>query len=304
MKKKYDVIVPPIILFLISLIFYFVISNFPNQPSNKEYSSFVADNAYQYIETQVGFGPRIPGSNAHDSTVNFIQEELISLGWSTEVRESYYSNKHIRNIVARLGKGKPWLILGAHYDTRIYADSDPIKENRELPVAGANDGASGVAVLLELARIMPHVMKNTRYNEIWLVFFDAEDNGRIGDWNWILGSRAFVSSLEDFPEAAIIVDMIGDKDLNIYMERNSDPELASEIWNIADALGYSDFFIPQYKYRILDDHIPFREVGVKVVDIIDLDYQYWHTVEDTPDKVDPKSLEIVGNTLLAWLLSK
>jgi Zn-dependent M28 family amino/carboxypeptidase len=134
-----------------------------------------------------------------------------------------------------------------------------------------------------------------------LVFFDAEDNGRIEGWDWILGSRAFVDQLAGQPDAVVIVDMIGDADLNIKMETSSTLSLVVEIWEQANALGYSDHFIPRPGYRILDDHTPFLQAGIPAVDIIDFDYPYWHTTEDTIDKISAQSLQVVGETLLAWL---
>ena len=138
--------------------------------------------------------------------------------------------------------------------------------------------------------------------EIWLVFFDAEDNGNIPGWDWILGSRAFVTSLSGEPDGVIIVDMIGDADLNIYMERSSDQALNAEIWTQAASLGH-DEFIPTLKYQIGDDHTPFLQAGMSAIDIIDFDYPFWHTIQDTVDKVSSESLSIVGETLLAWILS-
>jgi Zn-dependent M28 family amino/carboxypeptidase len=258
----------------------------------------------QDVNLQVSFGPRIPGSKSHDETVNWITYELESHRWETEILDSMIDNKIVRNIVGKRGQGNPWLIMGAHYDTRIYADRDPISENKIMPVPGANDGASGVAILLELGRILPENIDNSRFNQVWLTFFDAEDNGGIDDWDWILGSSAFVRELTNFPDAVVIVDMVGDQDLNIYLEKNSNKELSNEIWNVAKNLGYSNYFIPQEKYRIIDDHIPFMEVGVPVVEIIDFDYKYWHTTMDTPDKVSSDSLEIVAKTLYNWLMMK
>jgi Zn-dependent M28 family amino/carboxypeptidase len=139
---------------------------------------------------------------------------------------------------------------------------------------------------------------------VWLVFFDAEDNGMIAEWDWIMGSQAFVDQLDGQPDAVVIVDMIGDADLKIYREKNSDPRLTQEIWRVAEALGYSDHFIASSKYRIIDDHIPFLEAGIPSTDIIDFDYPYWHTIDDTLDKVSSESLEIVGNVVLTWLLTK
>jgi Zn-dependent M28 family amino/carboxypeptidase len=202
----------------------------------------------------------------------------------------------VQNVIAYRGATRPQIILGAHYDTRMFADNDPDPSKQLEPVPGANDGASGVAVLLELARVLP-----ADSAPVWLVFFDAEDNGRIEGWDWILGSQAFVEGLEFQPEAAVIVDMIGDADQNIYIERNSDPALVQEIWNIAAELGYEQSFIPRPKYSMLDDHTPFLQAGIPAVDIIDFDYPYWHTSEDTVDKVSAESLEVVGITLQEWI---
>ena len=202
------------------------------------------------------------------------------------------------DVIATRGAGDSWIILGAHYDSRLRSDYDPDPEKQTTPVPGANDGASGVAVLLELARVLPVETGH----EIWLVFFDAEDNGRIDDWDWILGSRAFAASLQAKPDAVIIVDMVGDADLQLPLEQNSDPVLSQQIWQIAAKLGYAQF-IPEYKYSILDDHIPFIELGIPAVDIIDIDYAYYHTTQDTPDKVSAQSLHAVGDTLLKWLLN-
>jgi Zn-dependent M28 family amino/carboxypeptidase len=181
----------------------------------------------------------------------------------------------------------------------MYADNDPDPAQHTNPVPGANDGASGVAVLLELARSLPEETV-----PVWLVFFDAEDNGRIEGWDWILGSREFVANNPVQPRAAIIVDMIGDADLNIYQELNSNPELTDEIWAIASELGYESKFIPEYKHSMLDDHTPFVQAGIPAVDIIDFDYPYWHTVQDTPDKVSAESLDAVGETLFAWAMQQ
>jgi Zn-dependent M28 family amino/carboxypeptidase len=163
-------------------------------------------------------------------------------------------------------------------------------------VPGADDGASGVAVLLGLARSLP---KDTV--PVWLVFFDTEDNGNIPGWDWILGSREFVRTNSIQPRAAIVLDMIGDADLNIYKERNSNPVLTDAIWATAKGLGYESKFIPQYKHSMLDDHTPFLQAGIPAVDIIDFDYPYWHTVQDTPDKVSAESLRVVGETISTWV---
>lgn len=258
--------------------------------------TFDGQRAHRDVEAQVALGPRLPGTKAHAQGVAYIQSELQKAGWVSQIIEGTYQNQTVKNILATRQNPSPRLLLGAHYDSRFHADNDPDPANHAQPVPGANDGASGVAVLLELARVLPR--ENTN---VGLVFFDAEDNGNIPGWDWIYGSRAFARDMTFTPEAFILVDMIGDTDLNIHKEGNSDPQLTQQLWSVADRLGYGDVFLPDTKYYILDDHIPFIEKGIRSVDIIDMDYAYWHTVSDTPDKVSPKSLQIIGDVLLAWL---
>ncbi len=146
-----------------------------------------------------------------------------------------------------------------------------------------------------------------------LAFFDAEDDGELDmcrpdqtqcdhtPWPWSVGADYVASHLTETPQLVIVVDMVGDKDQNFYYERNSDPAAQQEIWAVADKLGYSQQFIPQYKYAMDDDHTPFLQRGYRAIDIIDFDYPYWHTTQDTADKVAPESLERIGRTLQTWL---
>jgi len=186
------------------------------------------------------------------------------------------------------------VILGAHYDTRRSAD----QEDSDAPVLGANDGASGVAVLLELARTLdPRRLRH----QVWLAFFDAEDNGGLDGWEWCVGSSYMAARLHVFPVAVIVVDMVGDADQQIHFEGNSDPALQMQLWQIAADLGYADSFIPTYRWTMLDDHVPFAQRSIPAVDIIDFDYPYWHTTQDTLDKVSGASLERVGRVLEVFL---
>ena len=260
---------------------------------------FDGARAYQDVAYQMSLGPRLPGSAAHQQAIDWMVESLKSVGWQVEIQKAELLGHPLQNVIAKRGSGEPWILLGAHYDTRLFADHDPDPAARQEPVPWANDGASGVAVLLELARVLP---KNID-GEIWLVFFDAEDNGDIEGWDWILGSRAFAQSLESSPDGVVVVDMIGDADLKIYKEANSDPDLSGAIWQQAAELGYEETFIDSVKYSILDDHTPFLELNIPAVDIIDFDYPFWHTRQDTLDKISAQSLQTVGDTLLAWLLS-
>lgn len=258
---------------------------------------FNAERAYQDVIFQTSLGARTPGSEAHVRVIQYISDELQSAGWQVELQNGEKLGHTVTNIIAKRGDGSGLTILGAHYDSRLIADRDPNPYQRNNPVPGANDGASGVAVLLELARTLPRELNN----EVWLVFFDLEDQGNIEGWDWILGSRFFVQNLDNPPDNVVIVDMVGDADLKIFRERNSDPGLTKEIWSLAAEMGYENHFIIEPKYSILDDHTPFLERGIKAIDIIDFDYPYWHTVSDTADKVSPQSLEIVGRILSAWV---
>jgi Zn-dependent M28 family amino/carboxypeptidase len=258
---------------------------------------FDEQRAFGDIEYQLSLGPRTIGSEAHTNTIDYIQDELRDEGWKVEVQEFNEEGCTIQNVIAKMGKGTPWIILGAHYDSRFFADQDPNPENRQLPVPGANDGASGVAVLLEIGRALPSRLDR----QIWLVFFDAEDNGDLKGWDWIMGSRAFVANLDGKPDAVVIVDMIGDASQQIYMEAFSNKAMKEEIWQQAADLGYNQFY-PRVKYSMTDDHTPFLQAGIPAVDIIDFDYSYWHTTNDTVDKVSAASLDAVGETVLAWLL--
>jgi Zn-dependent M28 family amino/carboxypeptidase len=257
---------------------------------------FDGQRALSDVQTQVAFGSRMVGSEGHAKVEEWIRTELESAGWTVTVQDTQQMGHPVRNIIAKRNDTDPQILLGAHYDTRMIADQDPDPANHTKPVPGANDGASGVAVLVELARTLPDGTA-----PLWLVFFDTEDNGNIAGWDWILGSRAFVEVLQFKPRAVVVVDMIGDADLNIYLERNSDKELRTEIWNTAASLGYDKVFITQEKHSMLDDHTPFLQAGIPAVDIIDFDYPYWHTVEDTPDKISAESLQAVGRTLSTWI---
>jgi Zn-dependent M28 family amino/carboxypeptidase len=264
-------------------------------------TTFNSDRAYQDVINQIGFGPRTPGSESHQKVIEYIKTELESAGWKVEIQNDEKMGHPVQNIVAQRSKSSgSWVILGAHYDSRLLAvkDNDPVKAS--LPVPGANDGASGVAVLLEMARVLPKDLDKN----VWLVFFDAEDQGQIPGWDWILGSESFVETLIGKPDKVVVIDMIGDADLNIYQEVSSDKNIKQEVWATAKTLGYQHSFIDSEKFNILDDHLPFLEAGIPAIDIIDFDYPYWHTSQDSADKVSAKSLEIVGNTLIAWLNGK
>jgi Zn-dependent M28 family amino/carboxypeptidase len=281
-------------LLLAGIIAWYTYS-FISQPA-LEAVAFDGQRAYADVQTQVAFGPRVPGSEGHAKIQEWMQEELEAAGWQVEIQTSEALGHPIENLVARRSATPPLIILGAHYDTRIFADNDPDPAQHTNFVPGANDGASGVAVLLELARSLPEETV-----PVWLVFFDAEDNGRIEGWDWILGSREFVKNNPVQPRAAIIVDMIGDADLNIERDTNSTPWLEDLVLQAATSLGYQSHFFGR-TISVQDDHLSFVPRGVPCADLIDLDYGYGnvfhHTPQDTIDKLSPKSMEIVGSVIL------
>jgi glutaminyl-peptide cyclotransferase len=289
MNKK-NILLIILLIVIISLTLFIAIS------INRKANEFNSQLAFKDVKYQIELGPRTLGSEAHRATSEWIVSKLESNNWQVETQETTIDGIPVKNIIAKRGSGTPWIIIASHYDSRLFADRDSTSTGREQPVPGANDGASTVAILLELARVIPSRLNK----QVWLVFFDAEDYANIEGNDGNIGAQYFVDQLSEKPNSVVVLDMVGDKDLNIYMERNSYPELNKEIWGVASKLGYSQF-IPAYKYDIIDDHIPFVRAGITAADIIDFDYPYWHTTQDTLDKVSPDSLKIVGETILKWL---
>ncbi|MBC8236329.1 M28 family peptidase [bacterium] len=266
---------------------------------------FDAEHAFQYLIRQCEFGPRNPGSNGHENTKKYLIFELKQYSQEVVAQEFEYTDKQkllkLTNIIARFGKKNGEKILfAAHWDTRPFAEHDPNPEKRKTPILGANDGASGVAVLLEVARVLK---SKPPENEIFIVLFDGEDYGRSID-DMFLGSRHFADNMEQWkPDYGILLDMIGDKELDLPIEQLSfraAPELTQRVWQTAKDLRL-DAFHPQLGPAIMDDHISLIEAGVPCIDIIDFDYPYWHTTEDTPDKCSAESLGIVGKLILALI---
>lgn len=264
-------------------------------------SEFDGVRAYDALASQVALGPRFPGSPGHLAVRRFILQSLVSAGWRVEEQRFDYQGFEAVNMIARhpAHSDGPITLIGAHYDTRARSDQSPA-ELAEQPTPGAVDGASGVAVLLELARVLELPPEN---GQVWLLFFDVEDNGGGGlpGWDWIVGSTHMAQNLSVTPAAMVLVDMVGDADQQLYWEGNSDPALRERLWNIAADLGYGDYFIPTLRFTMIDDHVPFARLGIPAVDIIDFDYPYWHTVEDSADKASPDSLYRVGRVLEVWL---
>lgn len=255
---------------------------------------FSGERALRHVEAQLAIGTRVPGSAGSGLLRDYVVAELQAQGWTVETQCSTYKGVPLCNVLARRGQG-PIVLLGAHYDTRRYADRDPDPQRRQDPVPGGNDGASGVAVLLELARVLGTEDLDT---QVWLAFFDGEDQGEIDGWPWSVGAAAMARELrEPLPSYVVVVDMVGDADQQLYWEEYSDAALKQDIWALAAELGYGDTFTPTVRFPIVDDHLPFLSRGIPAVDIIDIDYRYWHTTADTADKVSAQSLERVGRVL-------
>jgi hypothetical protein len=257
---------------------------------------FDGDRAIELAQAQCDFGPRPAGSETLLQTREWIKSQLEPYGWTLIEQDFTYRDVPIRNLLAVKGEGEP-LMAGAHFDTRPAADRDP--QNPDRPIIGGNDGASGVAVLLELGRTLE--IPNGR--QVQLAFFDAEDRGGLDGWPFSVGARYMAENLlAPRPKAMVLVDMIGDADQQIYRERNSDQALTDEIFAIAAELGYEgNGFYNQVRHTIIDDHLPFLEQGIPAVDLIDFDYPAWHTLADTCDQLAPASLERVGRVLEHWL---
>ncbi len=273
-------------------------SNF-NQVTSKTLQNpleFNGTRAYTYLEDQCAFGPRPPGSSNLTACGDYIITTLENQGWTTQTQTWEYQSTSLRNIIAG-SSPTPLYVLLAHYDTRPIADYDPDPVNRTRPILGANDGASGVAALLELAAVLPEESKNF----VTLLFVDAEDSGNYNGWEWIVGSTYYVNSLSSLQKAnirsAVLLDMMGDADLQLKREQSSTPALVDVIWTIAADLGYDEFFQDVGGFALIDDHHPFLSAGIPAIDIIDFDYPYWHTQADIPDKCSPDSLEVVGRVV-------
>lgn len=255
------------------------------------------------VQKQLNMGPRTPGSEAHARFVEYASELLKAAAWTVHSASEKYEGKTVQNVIADRGPKDPseWIVIGAHYDSRITADQEPQPEDRQKSVPAANDGASGVAVLLGLAQNLPEVPDR----RITLAFFDAEDQGKIMGWpDWCLGSRLLAEqygALDRKPDAVIVIDMIGDADLNIHREKNSDEVLTDRLFSLAKELRLSKQFIDSAKYAMYDDHIPFIEQGIPAADLIDFDYPWWHTLNDTADKLSEESLQAVYKLLYAYI---
>jgi len=283
-------------------------------------TQFSGETALGYVKTQLDFGPRIPGSEGHRRTGDWIVAQMrqradtvIEQTW-THVTMSG-DTLPMRNILARYKpKATERVLYLTHWDTRPISDGSKDPAQRALPVPGANDGASGVALFIALGDVLRQTPPDVGLD---LLFVDGEDYGQFPQGadldaakDVLIGSRYFAKHLPEegyMPLYGVLWDMIGDRDLDIYQEGHSlqqAPEVVSLVWNTAADLGYSHYFIPAPGQTITDDHVPLLNAGLHVIDVIDYDYPWHHTPQDTFDKVSAQSLQIVGDVATKLLTSQ
>lgn len=283
---------------------------------------FDADSAYKYIEDQVSFGPRVPNSKAHLACSEYIAGKLESFGAKVTVQKAEVSafdgtKLKIRNIIGEFHPEKSSrILLFAHWDSRPFADYDPDPAKRDTPIDGANDGASGVGVLLEIAR---HLAESPTNPGIDIILFDAEDYGQPDHKSlsyqpdsWCLGSQYWGKNPHKnnyYARFGILLDMVGAKNALFYREQYSEQTASrwvDRIWNVARDLGYGGTFVFGKGGMITDDHVYVNRLrGFPCVNIIQYDPasrtgfgEYWHTHNDTMDNIDRTTLKAVGQTVM------
>ena len=293
--------------------------------ASREMPRFSADSAYQYVASQCDFGPRVPGSDAQKACAKWLQNELLRHGATVKLQEgemtAYNGTKlPVINIMGSFNPdAKMRVLLISHWDNRPFADNDPDPAKRKQPVMGANDGASGVGILLELARLC-----NEKLPQVGIDIFltDAEDYGAPDDWKgthdekwWALGTQMWCkqAAREGYrAQYGILLDMVGSANATFYREYYSERYASSfvnEIWQNAARLGYGDLFINQGGGGVTDDHVFVnRMLQIPCVDIIDTrtdtDGTFcpeWHTTYDTIDNISRETLGKVGRVLVSLL---
>jgi Zn-dependent M28 family amino/carboxypeptidase len=274
-------------------------------------SPFDGEQALAYVRTFMELGPRVPGTEAHRKAGDWIAarmreraDTVIEQRWTHVTQQG--DTLPLRNIFARFRPEAAERVLYiTHWESRPRSENARDAGQRNQPVPGANDGGSGVGLFIALVDVLKQTPPTMGVD---LLFVDGEDYGQFGppEVDVLLGSRYFVDHLPDSgyrPLFGVVWDMIGDADLRIPQEGYSAeraPEVVTRVWNVASDLGYGNVFVPETIYGITDDHLPFLDKGFRVIDVIDLQYPYHHTPEDTIDKLSARSLKIVGD--VAWQL--
>ncbi len=281
-------------------------------------TEFNADSAYRNVKTQVDFGPRVPGMEGHDKCAKYLVSELKRYGVDTVIEQkttvtAFNGDKlPINNIMGQINKGAVTrVLLLAHWDTRPWADAEKDKSKHTTPILGANDGGSGVGVLLEIARCL---QERKPMIGVDILFVDAEDYGNSGDNEdtWCLGTQYWIKNLpyspSRKPQYGILLDMVGGKDAKFHREYVSQyvaPSIVDKVWTAAVASGYGDVFVNELGGSIVDDHVYVNQGGIPCIDIIEtLNPQTmsfnptWHTLDDNMSNIDRQSLKAVGQTVL------
>lgn len=288
---------------------------------------FNADSAYAFVKAQTDFGPRVPLTEAHEQCATWLVEKLSGYADTVMVQEfrtRLYNNKVVdgKNIIASFNpNASKRIVLCAHWDSRPYADHDTDETNWNTPIDGANDGASGVGVLIENARCFHHQPLPEKLG-VDIILFDLEDYGPRSDQSeqyyddrrnhWALGSQYWASQhhIRGYQAVfGILLDMVGGSNPNFMKEYYSQAYaawLSNKVWRTAQGLGYEQYFVNELGAPISDDHLPLNEVaGIPTIDIIDLQPnssnecfpEVWHTLNDNIDNIDKNSLLMVGNVL-------
>ena len=282
---------------------------------------FNADSAYNYVAKQLEFGPRVPGSEAHKQCaewfIDFFNDKADTV-YVQDFRTRLYNGNGIdgKNIIAAFNpEAKKRILLAAHWDSRPFADHDPDEKNWNTPIDGANDGASGVGVLMEIARLMKETPTNVGVD---IILFDLEDYGApyylnlMTNDDWALGSQYWSKNPHIYNYRAyfgILLDMVGAPNAKFpkeYYSQQFAPALSNDVWRIAREIGYSDYFTNELGHPINDDHIYVNvHARIPMIDIIHLEnnsessfYPYWHTVKDNIEQIDPKTLGMVGDVVV------
>jgi hypothetical protein len=271
---------------------------------------FDGQSAFAYIEAQVGFGPRIPGTEAHrrmaewlDSLLRQRADTLVVQRWEHVTTEG--DTLPLSNFLARFNPAAEKRILFlAHWDSRPTADG-PTSKDSTAPVPGANDGGSGVALLLGVADVLDRAPPGIGVD---LLFVDGEDYGDFTGTpeDVLIGSRHYAAHQPPGaqPIYAVLFDLVADRELQIYQEGNSligAPEVVSLVWETAKDLGYGGTFVSSPRHTLIDDHLELQKAGLRAIDVVDFDYPAWHTPEDTMDQVSAASLQIVGDVAMALI---
>ena len=278
-------------------------------------TGFDGNAAYNYAKAQVDFGPRVPGTPAAKQAGDWIIRQMRSRADTVIVQSFTHTTADgktlpMRNILARFRPELAERVLYlTHWDSRPVSESASTDAEKKMPVPGANDGASGVGLFVALADVLKKTPPNVGVD---LLFTDGEDYGQFGppEVDVLIGSKYFATHLPSpgyKPLYGVLWDMIGDKDLRIPYEMNSfqqAPEVVSRVWQTAADLGYGDVFVQESGGAITDDHMPLLNAGMRVIDVIDLDYPPHHTPQDTMDKISAKSLAIVGDVAAALVTRK